>query len=131
MVSIETQTPKPGTAPGASEKTKQPDGIEENEVTQEKTGPDTVSGNDAPQVQTPAQGKETPENIGGFARAGKCGLCHICPTFLGICYFIWLVLIILAVILLIWLYHRKKRKEEQKSEKRSRKEDERSGKREP
>ena len=26
----------------------------------------------------------------------KCGLCHICPTFLGICYFIWLVVIIAA-----------------------------------
>ncbi len=68
---------KPGTAPGSSEKTKRPDGMEEeNEVTQEKTGPDTVSGNDA-------QGKETPENMAGSARAGKCGLCHICPTFLG------------------------------------------------
>lgn len=26
-------------------------------------------------------------------KAGRCGLCHICPTFLGICYFIWLILI--------------------------------------
>lgn len=110
MVPIETQTPKPGTAPGASEKTKQPDGIEENEVTQEKTGPDTISGNDAPQLQTP-------ENTGS-KRDGKCGLCHICPTFLGICYFIWLLLIILAVILLIWLLRRKKRKEDEKSGKK-------------
>lgn len=26
----------------------------------------------------------------GAGSGGKCGLCHICPTFLGICYFVWL-----------------------------------------
>ena len=31
-----------------------------------------------------------------------CGLCHICPTFLGICCFVWLILI-LAVIVTIWI----------------------------
>lgn len=44
-------------------------------------------------------------------KGDRCGLCHICPTFLGICYFIWLAIIILAV-LIIWLVIRKKRKEE-------------------
>lgn len=38
----------------------------------------------------------------------KCGLCHICPTFLGICYFIWLVIILLVVIVIIWLIYRKR-----------------------
>ncbi len=35
----------------------------------------------------------------------KCGLCHICPTLLGICYFIWLAVIlavVLIVILVVW-----------------------------
>ena len=31
----------------------------------------------------------------------KCSLCHICPTFLGICYFVWLILI-MAVLLIVW-----------------------------
>ncbi len=31
----------------------------------------------------------------------KCGLCHICPTFLGICCFIWLA-VILVMPLILW-----------------------------
>ena len=31
----------------------------------------------------------------------KCSLCHICPTFLGICYFVLLILI-MAVLLIVW-----------------------------
>ena len=31
----------------------------------------------------------------------KCSLCHICPTFLGICYFVWLILI-MAVLLIVF-----------------------------
>lgn len=38
--------------------------------------------------------------------AAKCSLCHICPTFLGICYFIWLAIII-ALILMIWIVIRR------------------------
>ena len=34
-------------------------------------------------------------------QAGKCNLCHICPTFLGICYFVWLILI-MAVLLIVF-----------------------------
>lgn len=41
----------------------------------------------------------------------KCGLCHICPTFLGLCYFIWLA-VILAVILIVILVVWRRRKEE-------------------
>lgn len=35
------------------------------------------------------------------ADGSKCRLCHICPTFLGICYFVWLAIIILMVIMMI------------------------------
>ncbi len=42
---------------------------------------------------------------------GKCGLCHICPTFLGICYFIWIAVIVVAF-LLIWIVIWRKRKGE-------------------
>ena len=31
----------------------------------------------------------------------KCGLCHICPTFLGICYFIWLAVIVAVIIVMM------------------------------
>ena len=41
----------------------------------------------------------------------ECGLCHICPTFLGLCYFIWLA-VILAVILIVILVVWRRRKEE-------------------
>lgn len=40
--------------------------------------------------------------------AAKCSLCHICPTFLGICYFIWLAIIIVLA-LVIYLIIRRKR----------------------
>ncbi len=45
---------------------------------------------------------------------GKCGLCHICPTFFGICYFIWLA-VILAVLLIIGaaIWRNRKKREEQ------------------
>lgn len=56
------------------------------------------------------------ETEGAGADSGaKCGLCHICPTFLGICYFIWLVIII-ALVLVIYLIIRRKRKEEENEE---------------
>ena len=50
----------------------------------------------------------------GASADGRCGLCHICPTFLGICYFIWLAIIIVAVIIVILLLRR--RKQEEKNE---------------
>lgn len=45
--------------------------------------------------------------------AAKCGLCHICPTSLGICYFIWLAIVLALV---IYLIIRRKRKEEESEE---------------
>lgn len=49
---------------------------------------------------------------GTGADGTKCGLCHICPTFLGICYFIWLAVIILIMIAAIILLRRKKEEQE-------------------
>ena len=42
----------------------------------------------------------------------KCSLCHICPTFLGICYFVWLAIIILIMIVVIILLRKKKENQE-------------------
>ena len=41
----------------------------------------------------------------------KCGLCHICPTFLGICYFIWLAIIIAVALVTVILVMRRTKKE--------------------
>ena len=45
----------------------------------------------------------------------KCSLCHICPTFLGICYFVWLILI-MAVLLIVWRVVRRNRNVGEKQE---------------
>lgn len=55
------------------------------------------------------------EGDGGKSEA-KCSLCHICPTFLGICYFIWLAIII-AVILIIWIVIRRNNRKQDEKEK--------------
>ena len=52
----------------------------------------------------------------GEKPAAKCSLCHICPTFLGICYFIWLAIIIVLALLVIYLIIRRKRKKEENEE---------------
>lgn len=49
---------------------------------------------------------------GELEEGAKCGLCHICPTFLGICCFIWLAVILGAVIVVMVLLRRKKQKEQ-------------------
>lgn len=38
----------------------------------------------------------------------RCGLCHICPTFLGVCCFVWLAVVILIMIVVIILLRKKK-----------------------
>lgn len=43
----------------------------------------------------------------------KCGLCHICPTFLGICYFIWLAFVLAVIAIVIFVILRRRKKEEQ------------------
>lgn len=51
------------------------------------------------------------EGQSGSEQASKCALCHICPTFLGVCYFVWLILIAAAVtaaIVVIVVLKRKK-----------------------
>ena len=44
----------------------------------------------------------------GTGESGRCGLCHVCPTFLGICYFIWLIMIVAVVATGIILLRKKK-----------------------
>lgn len=51
-----------------------------------------------------------------YAAAGgnnvhKCGLCHICPTFMGICCFIWLAVVIAAFSVIAVVILRRKKKE--------------------
>lgn len=55
------------------------------------------------------------EQVGGTGENHECGLCHICPTFLGICYFVWLA-IILAVVLSIWIVLLRNRGEKEERE---------------
>lgn len=45
-------------------------------------------------------------------QGARCGLCHICPTFLGICYFVWLAIFILVIIIVIILLRKKKEEQE-------------------
>jgi hypothetical protein len=54
------------------------------------------------------------ETDDGEADSGaKCRLCHMCPTFLGICYFIWLTVIIALILIIYIIWRKKRRKEEQ------------------
>ena len=49
------------------------------------------------------------ETDGAGADEGqKCSLCHICPTFLGLCCFVWLAMIVLIMIVMIILLRKKK-----------------------
>ena len=45
----------------------------------------------------------------------KCGLCHMCPTFLGICYFIWLAVMIAAIIIVLIILRRKREEDEEQT----------------
>ena len=45
----------------------------------------------------------------GKTLAEKCSLCHICPTFLGICCFIWLAMIILLIIFVFIILYKKRK----------------------
>lgn len=46
----------------------------------------------------------------------RCSLCHICPTFLGICYFIWLLLAGAAVLTVIVIFCRRRKDKKGKEE---------------
>lgn len=46
----------------------------------------------------------------------RCSLCHICPTFLGICYFIWLLLAGAAVLTVIVIFYRRRKDKKGKEE---------------
>lgn len=43
--------------------------------------------------------------------SAKCGLCHICSTFLGICYFIWLAALAVIFIVIFAVLRRRKKEE--------------------
>lgn len=49
----------------------------------------------------------------GVDTAGsKCSLCHVCPTFLGICCLIWLAIIMIAVSTIILIVSKRRKNEE-------------------
>lgn len=50
----------------------------------------------------------------GAVSKEKCSLCHICPTFLGICCFIWLIVITAAVIVVVFMQRRGRKEQERK-----------------
>ena len=52
------------------------------------------------------------EQEAGTGDNHECGLCHICPTFLGICCFVWLAVILVAA-LSIWIIFRRKRRDKE------------------
>ncbi len=45
----------------------------------------------------------------GAGDGARCGLCHICPTFLGICCFVWLAIILLAVLTVVLVVLRRRK----------------------
>ncbi len=52
----------------------------------------------------------------GAGAGAKCGLCHICPTFLGICYFIWLAVFLAVTGIGIFVVLRRRTEEETEGE---------------
>lgn len=46
--------------------------------------------------------------------ADPCDLCHICPTFLGICYFVWLLIFLLVIGLILFLLWRKRKEKSER-----------------
>ncbi len=57
------------------------------------------------------------EETEGAGAGRKCGLCHICPTFLGICCFIWLALALAAIGIVILVVVRRRKEKETEGEK--------------
>lgn len=49
------------------------------------------------------------EEADGAGGTHKCGLCHICPTFLGVCCFIWLAVIVAVILAAVILVLRRKK----------------------
>lgn len=48
-------------------------------------------------------------------KGGTCSLCHICPTFLGICCFIWMAVIVAVMMIMILILRRKKHKDKRRA----------------
>ena len=45
----------------------------------------------------------------GAGDGARCGLCHICPTYLGICCFVWLAIILLEVLTVVLVVLRRRK----------------------
>lgn len=63
------------------------------------------------QAQNAIQQNEAPQ---AAAAPAECSLCHICPTFLGICCFIWLAILIVVIIIVLIIIFRRKNDRRQK-----------------
>ena len=48
-------------------------------------------------------------------KGDACGLCHICPTFLGICCFIWMAVIAAVMTIMVLVLRRKKDKDKRRA----------------
>ena len=81
-----------------------------------ETAPGQESGNTEAQDE-PTQTVPVTVEDGEPVQSGKthkCSLCHICPTFLGICYFIWLAILIVVIIIVLIIISRRKNDRRQK-----------------
>lgn len=122
-----SEPPKPAETPKSSEPPKLTETPKESSERLEPTDPPKPSASPKPTPGTPApeagQTVEEPTStdhgkdmtVGGTEENHKCGLCHICPTFLGICCFVWLA-VILAAVLSIWIVLRRNRREKEERE---------------
>lgn len=85
---------------------------DENKTGTAETG-NTEAANPAEEMaeaseQETTQTYATADNQADSAGRQKCSLCHICPTFLGICYFIWLAILVITITIIgIILFRRK------------------------
>ena len=84
---------------GYRRKVKNPD---KGESDKDKPG---YADNGTPQ---PTDTPQPPQPPAGTGQGHKCRLCHICPTFPGICHFIWLIMIVAAATTGITLLRKKK-----------------------
>lgn len=103
-------TTNPADDNAEADKTTSP--TDENKTGTAETG-NTETANPAEEMaesseQETTQTYATADNQADSAGRQKCSLCHICPTFLGICYFIWLAILVITITIIgIILFRRK------------------------
>lgn len=54
------------------------------------------------------------QQTSGTEASEKCSLCHFCPTFLGICYFIWLAVLVIITLLILWIVIQRNKKKDKR-----------------